>query len=90
MKKDLNFTNWEISQPNNDVHETEQESSGGSSQDTSENGEMFDANGVVLHGDGLKAFWHDYPIDELFEFVCMHTDYVTKPGLRSELFKHGR
>ena len=80
LEKDLNFTNWEIGQPNNYVHENEQESSGGSSEDTAENGEMFDEDGVVLRGDGLQVFWHDYPIDELFPFVCMHTEYIAAPG----------
>ena len=84
----MNFTNWEISQPNNDVHENEQESSGGSSEDTSGNAETFDGNGVVLHGDDFKAIWHDYPIDELFPFVCMHTEYIAVPGLSSQFFKH--
>ena len=83
----MNFTNWEISQPNNDVHENEQESYGGSSEDTPGNGEIFNANGVVLHGDGLKAFWNDYPIDDLFPFVCMHTEYIAAPGISSLFFK---
>ena len=82
----MNFTNWEINQPN-DVHENEQESSCGSSEDTLGNGEIFYGNGVVLHGDGLKAFWNDYPIDDLFPFVCMHTEYIAAPGISSLFFK---
>ena len=88
LKKDLNFTNWEIGQTNNYVHENEQESSGGSTEDTAENGDMFDEDGVVLRGDGLQVFWNDYPIDELLPFVCMHTEYIAGPGISSEFLKH--
>ena len=40
----------------------------------------MDEDGVAIISDGVTAFWHDYPTTKHFEFVCLYTEYIVRPG----------
>ena len=61
------FDNWAYGQPNNDLH--------------GEDLWFLDKDAAVISSDGFTALWHDYPINDQFEFVCLQTDYIAPPGL---------
>ena len=71
------FENWANGQPNNDSHRNDHESS----EDFSRVDDILDEDAVVISSDGFTALWHDYPINEQFEFVCLQTEYIAAPGL---------
>ena len=66
------FDNWGNGQPNNDLR--------GNDLELSDDQELLEKDAVVISSVGLTAFWYDYPIDDQFEFVCLHTDYIAAPG----------
>ena len=61
------FDNWDDGQPNNDVHGNDPG--------------ILDEDAVAISSNGFTALWHDYPINEQFEFVCLQTEYIAAPGL---------
>ena len=78
------FENWAYGQPNNDLHGNEAPENFGDSEssgDIQDDWEILDEDAVVISSDGFTSFWHDYPIDARFEFVCLQTDYIAPPGL---------
>ena len=64
--KDWVYKNWANGQPNSVEEEKELENR--------------EEDGVVIISDGVTAFWHDYPTKNHFEFVCLYTEYIVKPG----------
>ena len=60
------YKNWANGQPNSVDAEREQEN--------------MEEDGVVIISDGVTAFWHDFPTENHFEFVCLYTEYIVKPG----------
>ena len=64
--KDWVYKNWANGQPNSVEEEKELENR--------------EEDGVVIISDGVTAFWHDYPTKKHFEFVCLYTEYIVKPG----------
>ena len=78
------FENWADGQPNNDVHEIESSENSVVSESSGDR-EILDEDAVVISSDGVTTYWHDYPIDDRFEFVCLQTDYIASPGLNNVL-----
>ena len=64
--KDWVYKNWANGQPN--------------SVDDRKELENMEKDGVVIISDGVTAFWHDYPIKNHYEFVCLYTEYIVQPG----------
>ena len=81
------FENWANGQPNNYIHGNDHESSADSGNlDFSADDDIIDEDAVVISSDGFTTLWHDYPINDQFEFVCLQTEYIAAPGLSWKTF----